>query len=179
MSPTSVVAGSTGNTLTFVYTVGASGGPASPGRAPADRGADCEWLDGPDDLRGQRQGDCARRTRCSGTPTLAVSGSNIQVSGNSSTGCGSGDTITITYSAAAGSVVGANPFTTSTRQSGSSGGLANIATQPSVNVTAPAVNTTTTITNSAALGTATLVGQAYPVNVGVAAASGPRARPGR
>jgi hypothetical protein len=167
VSPSTVVSGSTGNTLTFVYTLASS------------------WTTGQNVVRfqitvpgggwsapttGAGAGHVAISAEtCPGAPTIGVSGSSIQVSGNNSN-CQAGNTVTVTYAATAGSTLGANTFTSSTRTAGNSGGLVAIASSPVVTVTAPKVNTTTAITSHTP--DPSVAGSAVSVGISVTRASG-------
>ncbi len=167
VSPTTVVSGSTGNTLTFVHTLASS------------------WTTGQNVVRLQITvpgGGWSAPTlaagagrvaisaeTCPGTPTIGVSGSNIQISGTNSN-CQAGNTVTITYAATAGTTVGANTFTSSTRTAGNAGALTAVASSPVVTVTAPKVNTTTAITSHTP--DPSVAGSAISVGVSVTRASG-------
>ncbi len=164
VSPTTVVSGSTGNTLTFTYTTGA------------------DWVNNGVHLQiAVPNGWSAPTTAagvgrvaisaegCQGNPSIAVVGRNIQVSGGTNN-CNLGDTVTITYSTTADSAVGPATFTSSTRTNGTSGALAPIAASPVVTVTALKVNTTTAITSHTP--DPSVAGSAISVGVSVTRASG-------
>ena len=168
VSPTTAVAGSTGNTFTFVYTTGASwssGANVAHLRITVPGGG---WS-APTTAAGTGHVAISAET-CPGTPTIAASSSNIDISGTNSN-CNSGDTVTITYSATAGTTVGANTFTSLTRTNGSSGTLTAIASSPVVTLSAGVkVDTTTTITSHTP--SPSVVGSPVSVGIGVARASG-------
>ncbi len=167
VSPTTVVSGSTGNTLTFVHTLASS------------------WTTGQNVVRLQitvpgggwsaptlaaGAGHVAISAEtCPGAPTIGVSGSNIQISGTNSN-CQAGNRVTVTYAATAGSTLGANTFTSYTRTAGNAGALTAIASSPVVTVTAPKVNTTTAITSHTP--DPSVAGSAISVGVSVTRASG-------
>lgn len=140
VSPSSVLAGSTGNALTFTYTA-ATGGMSN---GEVDVAVPASWVsDGGSAPQTTSSSGAGYTTASGGGGTVSVSGSTISVTGVTLSG---GSTLTITFGSGSGLVTApsaaGSPYSfAGTEKSLSSGSLTALASSPTVTVnnTNPAV----------------------------------------